>query len=285
MHNRTKLTVLAIGLCGLLAASGCSGGKDTASVPTESETDTPPTTVPDPVTNTEYDGSQYIIEEFWGYSDSDDGIDLDGDGVNDNATPDALVLVDAFVKYDMTVEGLNGTIAGAIAEDQLLLLMETTYDDVDLTLDILTGMLAGSGVPAVDPISYDKAGDPLSSVEGYFTSDTDFYGTADRVQVGVTFFPKEPALPLPIEMVTVVGTADQDTISGSLYGAIPADDLMELLIIPLLEDSIVDPGERKTMIGLVEGVLDYPTVTDIDLGDGRRGISCAFYFEGVDILW
>lgn len=286
MHNRTNLTLCGVALASLVAASGCSGGKDTAD--TAAGTDpgtTPATTAPPPVTNTEYTGEQYVIEEFGGYADEADGIDLDGDGDNDNATPSALVLVDAFVKYDMTVDGLNGTIAAAIAKNQLIILMETTYSDADLTLDILTGTVAGSGAAAPDQSSYDDAGDPLSQLQGYFTSDTEFYGTADRIQVGVTFFPKDPPLPLPMEMVTVMGTADEEGISGALYGAIPADDLMDLMIIPLLEDSIVDPSERKTMISLVEDVLDYETVTDIDLGDGRRGISCAFYFDGTDTTW
>lgn len=278
-------SITVAGLC--LWAVACGKGTDTADTAagpgtTDSATDTEE---PEPV-DAGYEGGQYKVSSFASYAENDDGMDIDGDGEPDNNTPNALTIVDAFVpKEDMTVEGLNGTVAGALADDTLILLMEAAYQDSELTYDILTGMTVETGAYFPSDDAFDESGEPLARLEGFFTSETEFYATADRALVGITFFPDEPAFPLPLELVTVEGSVDGAVIEGDLYGVIPTDDLRDLLVIPLLEEAFPDPKERATYLDLVEGALKLETLADIDLGDGRRGVSCAFNYTASEISW
>ncbi len=276
------LSVLIIGL----TATGCaSDGKDTSSGETGTTPGTTDTDVPEPY-DVEYEGQQFKVSVFSSYGEPEDGIDLDGDDEPDNNTPNALVLVDAFVPdQDLSVAGLNATVAQAIADETLILLMETSYTDSVLTYDVLTGLGDGAGGYSPADESYDDGGVPFARLEGYFTAGDAFYATADRVLVGITFFPDSPPFPMPIEWVTLEGSLDGDSVNASLYGAIPIDDLRDLLILPLLEEAYPDPKDRAFYLDLVDGALELETVADIDLGGGRRGVSCAFSFTAGPATW
>lgn len=273
----------ALGAALFLAA--CNGSnKDTGPVDTGPATSDSETDIPESY-EAEFEGGKYKVVSFESYTSAEDGKDLDGDGEADNNTPNALTLVDAFVDVDMTVDGLNGTVAGALAADDLILLMEAQYADSVLSYDILTGTTAGTGAYLPSDDAYDDSGNPLAHMEGFFTSDVAFWAEAERILVGITFFPKDPAFPVPIELVTLEGEINGSVVEGDLYGAIPVDDLRDLLILPLLEEAYPDPKERATYIDLVDGVLELETVADIDLGGGRRGVSCAFHFTASPITW
>jgi hypothetical protein len=266
-----------------LLALGCGKPEDTSSATIGSPAPTEPSE-PEPYDAT-YDGGQYQVSAFAAYTLDEEGMDLDGDGTNDNATPNALLLVDPFVAdADMSVDGLNQTVSDAIAKGLMILLTEAAYDGEALTVDVLTGA-PGKGGATPDPVSYDDDGTPLGRLTVYFTAGDEIYATADRVQVAITFFPEEPPLPLPIEQVTMVGVLDDGVMDVDIFGVIPADDLTELLILPLLEDAYPDPEERQTYIDLVTEVLQYETVTDIELDEERRGVSCAFHLTAASAAW
>jgi hypothetical protein len=268
----------------LIAALGCGTKGETAPEPTEPTEPEPSETEP-PETTPEVPASwRYRLDAFRAYLEEEEGIDQDGDGTADNATPDALELVDALlVDVDASAEGLNRTVADAMATGTLILLAEATFEP-ELTVDLLTGAEIGR-VPVPDAISYGDDGLPLARLVGAFGDDGAFTASADRVLVSIPFFPEEPALPFPIERATMVGTLEEEGFTGDLYGVIPADDLYTLLIVPLLEDAFPDAEERATYLELTAEVLENEELMDIDLGGGRRGVSCAFTLLASPSVW
>lgn len=278
----TSITVLPLFLACAPATEGTgtpSTGTGTGTLPTGTTTGTTTTT---PGFPSQYPGGTYRADSL-ALLDEGEGYDLDDDGLLDNRLPAVLLAADAFVAdEDLSVAGLNVTLAAAIEAEDLVLLGEGAYTGGVLTADLLLGAVdATSYVVSVDPASYDDQGVPLSRFVGVFTDETHYAGAADRIALPVTFFPDEPPVLVPVEQARLEGVLDAGSFQGMLGGAVPVDGLVDNVIEPIIPTGDdYDPAsylnmEREELMDLIRSILELEVNATIVLEDGSRGIPAA----------
>lgn len=262
----------------IAALTACAGAEETATTTTGTTT-TSGTTQTTPLTfSSTFTSGQYSIDTFSLLASTADGMDFNGDGVPDNSLPGTLLLLDTMVEdTDLSVEGFNKSVNEAFASGEAITLVDALFEEGLLSIALLTGMNDKDGV-SVDPVSYDSNGDSISLLLGGFTGEEAFSTTSDSILLNFPFLPKTEPLPLAFEMVTFNGDINEAGMSGTLYGVIPTDRLIDEVITPLVPKEGVDGMTYEELMVLVESILGYPTVSDVTFDDGSVGISAAFTY-------
>ena len=258
-----------------LAALTACAGDDTATTPTTGTTGTTGTTATTPLTySSAFMAGQYSIDTFTLLASTAEGKDMNGDGVADNSLPGTLMLLDTMVDQDLSVDGFNLQVSEAFASGEAVTLADALFADGVLSIEMLTGLTDGS----VDPASYDSNGDAISLLLGGFSGEEAFSTTSDLLLLSFPFLPKTAPLPLAFEMVTFDGDINEAGMSGTLYGVIPTERLIDEVITPLVPKKGVEGMTYEEVMELVVSILGYPTVSDVTLADGSVGISAAFTY-------
>lgn len=228
----------------------------------------------------DYTQGQYRVSSFVLLG-QEEGDDLDGDGESDNKLPNALTLAAAFVGDEVAPEGLNEQVALAIEADDLVILLAAVYANGLLTTDVLAGTVdEETSELAVDvEASYDDQNQPFSRLEGGFSDQTHFSTGPGAIKVPVTFYPDEPPLPVPLEEALIYGSLEADASDGRIVGIIPADDLIDQVIDPLIPEGGYEGYTKEELMELISGLKDNDFVVDQELPDGERGVSAAFSYS------
>ena len=215
-----------------------------------------------------------------------DGLDLDGDGEIDNNLPFVLESADGILSsLDLSPDGINLQIASSIEAESLNLLMDSSYASGTLTIDVLTGDSDGSGNFSVSPSSFDADGKPNTSMSGEFADQTTFMATADSAIIIIPFTEDTEPAPVPIERVTLAGTMTADTVDARLTGVIPSDSLADDVIANLVPEEGVGSLSKESILSLVRGLAARDNISDIDLGNGKRGVSASFTVQATASTW
>lgn len=269
-----------VALCGLVV--GCNGSSDETG-PDTAQLDTSPEPVPgypSSFTSGKFRVSSLVL------LDEEEGIDFDGDGTLDNNLPNALVPVDILMGsgVDMSREGFNATLADAIAQNLLNMLLNANHANLILEVDVLGGTTE-TGILTVDPISLDVNGEPASTFEGHFESERKFTGGPDNVVIPITFFADSDPVMARATRAHIWGTMDDAAVDGIIAGVVPARNLIDDVIEPTIPEAGFDTngdGEpdvsKEAIMETVEGLADNENIADIELPNGERGVSAAFQF-------
>ena len=276
----------------LITATGCNkNNPDESAEDTDSgiidETDTEPTGFPSSFENGQFRVSSFVILE------STQGSDIDGDGEIDNNLESALTPMNLLLEGDFTRAGMNERIAASMDPEvnDLVVLLEAAHTDLQLELQLLTGAVEDATL-TVDPRSYDSDGKAHSLLHGEFSTETEFLVETDALVLMIPFYPEQAPLPITLELASMFGSLTTDSATGTLTGVIAGDVLLEQVVDPLIpEEGIDSDGDgvadmtKEQLLETVASILTNESIADIDLGDGRRGISTAFSFGAESSSW
>ncbi|MFT7521761.1 MAG: hypothetical protein ACI9MC_003913, partial [Kiritimatiellia bacterium] len=217
----------------------------------------------------------------------DTGKDFDSDGTLDNNLPNALGVVDTLLKDDdMSPEGFNARIAEAIAAHDMNILLQTSYEDGVLTVDILAGAWdEGSQTLTVDPVSYGDDGQPTSHLLGVFSDESTFETEPASTILPVTFLPGEPPSTVPLERTQLWGTMTDESIDATVVGVIPGLRLADDVLIDLIPEEGYGNFSKEQLENLLRTMAQQEAIADIVLQGEERGISSAFDMTATSVEW
>ena len=262
-------------LLGLLACSlkdepprDSSGGDDSGGYPSDFST------------------GQYRLNAFTILG-PDEGRDWDGDGQADNNLLSVLSTFDLVLDdFDLSQSGLNTLVADAIDNDSLVLLVDATYDDVDLTLDFLAGLVDGDGNLVVDEKASYVGDEPISRIVGTFVSENAYTAGPGSLVFAIPVKTDGTLAPFPLEDVRMDGDLGAVTLDGTIAGIVPVGLFVEG-VLPVLvpedgydvnQNGEIGPGETQAdLIELATLLLD--TGADVVTESGEPGISAALHFS------
>jgi hypothetical protein len=217
----------------------------------------------------------------------EEGRDWDDDGEVDNNLPNVLSTFDLLLgDWDISKDGLNLIAADAIDNDTLVLLVDASYDDVDLTLDFLAGVVDNDGNLAVDEDASYVDGEPISRVVGTFVGETAYTAGPNSMVLSIPVDPNGTLAPFPLEEVRMHGDLGAITVDGTIAGIVPVarfvDGVLPVFIpeggYDINDDGEIGPGETQAdLIGLVTKILI--TAADVVTESGEPGISAAVHFS------
>jgi len=210
-----------------------------------------------------------------------EGVDQNGDDSADNNLPNALTLIDAaLADQDFSFEGFNELIAASIREQVLNVLVSAQNTDRQLALSVFSGNWDAEAMNYyVDAGSYDENGDPISTMDGYFSDETAYLVGAPSAVLPVTFIIEDGPLPVPLINATMMGSIDGDLLSGQIFGVIPGDEMVTNVIGPMIPEEGVGGQSKEQILELVQTLTSNDTLMDVPLEGEQRGISAAFTFS------
>jgi hypothetical protein len=255
------------------ALVGCSAGAD--------DSDVEPESYPSTFTQGKYRVTMLSLMP------EDSGVDFDGDGTLDNNLPKALGAADLLIKdSDLSPEGFDASIAEYIADFDLNILADASYARGEVTLDLLSGAYdAETESMTIDAISYDGGGDPQTRLLGVFLDQVAMESGSDRAILPVPFVPGDPPSQVPLERMTLTGDLDGDELVGTITGVIPAMELADDVLSPLIPAEGSGGLSREQLLAALRTFAGLENIADIDLGDERRGVSCAFSVRAEPAVW
>jgi hypothetical protein len=157
-----------------------------------------------------------------------EGRDWDDDGRGRQQPPErALDLRHPPRWLDFSKDGLNVIAADAIDNDTLVILVDATYDDVDLTLDFLAGVVDSDGQLAVDEKASYVDGEPISRVVGTFVGETAYTAGPNSMVLLDPGHPERHARRVPLEEVRMDGDLGAISLDGTIAGIIPVEPFRE----------------------------------------------------------
>jgi hypothetical protein len=277
-----------LGLIAAIALGGCHKGSDDTDGLGGTDTDDTDQAPDDGYPST-FASGRYRLTEFV-LMPLDTGGDVDGDGTQDNRLPNLLTAADLAVSgQQLSPDEVNANIAAQIAAGDLAVLLDAVYAELDLTVDVFGGTMdVDSGAIAIDPSSYDDQGNPRSELLGQFSSETEFAAGPADVNVPVIFVPEDPPVLVPLVHTSLTGTMDADGVSGMMSGIIPANDMIDQVIDPIIPEEGYDTNGDGTIdmtkadiMELVTTLVNNENMSDIVFDDGSRGISAAFTVTAV----
>ncbi len=235
-----------------------------------------------------------------------EGHDLDGDGEVNNKLPVLLAMVDPFTSEDMTREGVNTTIVEMLAEDQLILLLDTLYANRVLTVDLLlANRNEDSAVLEMDPSSLGSDGTPNSRFTGKFTDETNFSVDTATAELPFPVVQGEPPVQIPLVNGVLAGefyslsggipdTGHWTAGFGVLVGSLPVQGLVDQVVEKIVPQEAPDTGAdpevtyydsssylnmtRDEFMMWVTDLLN-ENLADLWLDDGSRALSAALAWE------
>jgi hypothetical protein len=216
----------------------------------------------------------------------DEGRDWDDDGEVDNNLPNVLSTFGVFLDgVDFSKDGLNVIAADAIDNDTLVILVDATYDDVDLTLDFLAGLVDSDGHLAVDEKASYVDGEPISRVVGTFVGETAYTAGPNSMVFSIPVTPSGTLAAFPLEEVRMDGDLGAISLDGTIAGIIPVEPFANGVLPVFIPESGYDidgdgeigSGETQAdLIALATTILD--TAADVVTESGDPGISAAIHF-------
>ena len=214
------------------------------------------------------------------------GADLDADGVEDNNLPFVLETADLAVKdLDMSLETFGAQIDTAIEDGTLNMLLDSVQAQGSLDVHVLSGVLMDDDQLHVDPQSLTEQGDPRTQLQGEFSASIEFSVSADNAELVVPFVAGEPPSVVPLERETFWGTMDGESVDAVIAGVIPSEQLASDVLAPLIPEEGVGSQSKESLLSTLKTLSALETISDIDLGDGRRGVSCAFRVKASAATW
>ena len=277
--------ILPIALLCTLALTGCKDDKlaDDTGLPPGDTGDTSDTVPDEPPSD--FVAGTYRVTSME-LLNTGEGFDLDDDGEVNNKLPAVLTLLDLAVEDDMSRDGLNATIAASLAAGDMVQLIDTTYEELALTYDLLLGAVDEHGALSLDEDqSYGDDGVPFSRFEGVFLDQAAMELGPDEVQIPVTFYPDEPAIMIPVWQTIATGEITADGTTCTIGGAVPVDLLMIQVVEPLIPEDGYGDQTKEELLEDINQLLSSETVADIELEDGERGISAALSFVAEPATW
>jgi len=268
-----------IALCTALVA--CNGESNQDDTDDTDDTDVEPEGFPSSFESGQYRVSALSLNELG------DGEDQNGDEIPDNNLPNALTLVDlAIADQDFSLIGFNTLISDSIEARILNVLISANHQDLKLDLNVVSGNYdEESEEYEVDPGSFDADGNPISAFAGHFETEVDFGVSAEQAVLPVTFIAEDGPLPVPLTQAKIMGLLEAETVSGQISGAIPADDMVNNVIAPMIPEEGASGMTREEIMELVQNLTTNETLMDVPMPDGTRGISAAFRFEGASQMF
>lgn len=215
------------------------------------------------------------------------GADFDGDGDGDNNLPFVLETADEILNdLDLSLETFAEQIATSIEDGDLNVLLDSSQTAGALDIAVLSGIQDEETQElAIDPQSLNDDGSPSVVLTGAFSTDVDFSVTAERAILVVPFVPDEPPARVPLERVTLSGTLNGEQMDAVITGVIPAEQLADDVLAGLIPEEGVGNLSKERLLSTLRTLSGLETIADIDLGDERRGVSCAFSIEGEAASW
>ena len=238
-----------------------------------------------------FEAGQYRVSEFALATDSETGLDVDGDGEVDNKLVTVMDLAALVTGQPLSVEEINLTIAKATKAEAVILLTELSHSMNVLELDILLGQTDDFGNLSVDDSSYDKSGNVTSQMTGAFLDETSFDVSSDYVEFPFPVLIGADPVMIPLNIVSMEGTADVFENTGIMGGAIPVEAFVENVIgglLPTGDD--YDPADylnmtREELMEFIWNFASEDNIADITLTDGSPAISAAVTFTATPAMW
>jgi len=267
-----KSAVQGLFLAGLVACAGPSGSDDT---------DAGARAYPSDFTTGKHRATGLSLEP------QDQGADFDDDGEGDNNLPFVLETADGLLRdIDLSLDSFAGQIDASLHDGSLNVLLDSTHQAGVLEIGLLSGVRdEETGALSVDPRSLDEGGQPATVLVGSFSGPTAFQVTAQQAELVVPFVPDEPPALVPLERVTLSGDLTASTGTAVLTGIIPSEQLAQDVLAPMIPEDGVGGLSKESLLSTLETLSGLDTIADIDLGDGRRGVSCAFRVKVKAATW
>ncbi len=275
------LSGFAIGL----ALAACNRDADPTA---DSDIDIDDTDVEDPGYPSTFTSGKFRLTAFV-LQPVDTGPNVDEDPEGDNNLPKLLTFAASAVDPALAPDEINLTIAENLATDVLITLLEANYADLALTVAVLGGAKDPETlVIGVDPLSLDSQGEPISVLDGVFTTELDFSVSSDRIDVPAVFRPGDAPVLVPIALSTLQGTMSAGGSAGTLSGVAPAQPFIDQVIDPLIPDEGWDSDgdgdidqSKESLMKSVTDIVNNPNMSDWVFEDGSRGITAVFSYEAV----
>ena len=210
-----------------------------------------------------------------------DGPDQNGDSIGDNNLPNALALVDVAISdQDFSRDGFNALIATSIEEQVLNIMLRAQHAHPTLQKSVFAGAWdADREQYTLTEGSTDADGNPMSLFEGSFSSQTTFRVQADDAVLPVTFIIEDAPYPVPLTGAVMQGELDANTSVGQISGVIPAAEMVENVIAPMIPEEGASGLTKSEILELVTNLTTNETLMDVQFDDGTRGISAAFTYS------
>lgn len=254
-----------------------------ADADSDSDTDSDTDSGPEPYDST-FKAGQYHITKLQLVTASD----TDDDGIVDNNLPGALAAVDILLgSDDFEITAFNLRLTENLDSYRTIVLLDARHTFPDLTIDVLLGLADEKFNLSVDPSSYDESGAPLAVFGGSFTAEELFQVGPSSLTLPVQFYEDSEPLPITLEQGRFVGQVNVLGTAGELTGALPIDRLIEDVVAPLIPEDGYPIGNKwftkDEVMDLIWTLA--PNSGDVDLGGGRRGISCKFVYTAEVAVW
>ena len=110
-------------------------------------------------------------------------------------------------------------------------------------------------------------------------------GLRRRPILPVPFVPGDPPSQVPLEQMSLDGEMDDVRVVGLVTGVIPAIELAEDVLAPLIPEEGSGNLSKEQLLETLRTFANLDTMADIDLGDERRAVSCAFIIEAEPAAW
>lgn len=208
-----------------------------------------------------------------------EGKDFDGDGVPDNNLPRALEAADALLRdVDLAPESFNAEIASSIVSGDFNLLLDLRYEQGELRVDLFSALPSEPGEPLqIDPASLDAQGNPLTRLDGEFTSQRAMVAGAEVAVLPIPFIPGDPVSLVPVRQMELSGEAEVDVeIVGMVTGLIPAELLADDVLAALIPEEGFGGLSREQLLRTLRTFASLEAIADIELEPDVRAVSCAF---------
>ena len=233
----------------------------------------------------DFAGGKYRLSAFTILG-PDEGRDWDDDGEVDNNLPNVLSTFGLLLEgVDLSKDGLNAIAAGAIDDDTLVILVDATNDDAELTLDFLAGLVDGDGNLVVDEKASYVDGEPISRVVGTFVGETAYRAGPSSMLLSIPVTQTGTPAPIPLEDVRIEGDIDTITLDGTIAGIVPVQPFAKGVLPVFIPETGFDVngdgdiGSGETQAELIDLATTILTTTaDVVTEDGQAGISAAIHF-------
>ena len=161
-------------------------------------------------------------------------------------------------------------------------LIEAINDQGLIDFRIYNGIADSSLNLTIDPDSLDESGDPIMRLSGAFVTEQGFFAGPGEISIPVVFIDGDAPSMVKVDQALFDGVLNDTQTAGVLTGAFPTDDLLTNVVEPLIDPEGADVDgdgvneSKDEIMALVESIL--PQAGDVDLGDGKVGVSTRFSF-------
>ncbi len=213
---------------------------------------------------------------------SDDGVDINGDGVPDNALKTLMPLVDAALpNLDLSLPNLNLILSDMLTFEFTFILLELEQSNEQLTVTVYGGERDDGGTLRATARSFDETGAPVQQLLGSFASQTRFSAGPAPLLVPIQLVADDPVINVPTRAAWLRGDVDANHIDAFLVAAIKTTDAVDAILRPIVLDN-VDPADQQAVIDLAETLIELAADVTVD---GEPALSAAFRVRAEPAAW